>query len=549
MTTVFNRFSPITALTSALTSAPTAILLSFLLSLFCSPPLQALTAKLELEACQPKDGKPPLHGAQCGVLRVAENPRSLEGKTLTLNILRLPAIRDRGAQAVFILAGGPGQAASDLAPMLGYRFHHLQQNHDLVFVDQRGTGESNPLNCSIDEQALNLLEQQEKNRELQTRYQSCLAQTDSDLRYYTTPFAVADLEQVRQALGYQTISLWGASYGTRVGLEYLRRHPQVLHSAVLDGLTPVAIELPRYSDEDSSAALAAIFDRCRNAKPCHQAFPDLADNWLALLDSLASAPIEADLPHPRSQQIETLRLDQAVISGWVRFVLYFRDLTPLLPLAIDKASKGDFSLLYSMASQGSDGIEEGISTLMHMAVICAEDRQFSANMSTTTEPASTKSADSTNIKTTAELIRSDNLEQYQAICQVLPQGHNRAEFFLPVKSEVPTLLLSGTLDPATPPRWAELAAQSLSHSRHLIVDGAHHGVSALGCMPRLISEFFDQGDEHTLDTSCLEKIKPKAFFIDQAGPALSPAVKESGKPPVSDSLRQHDKLKQQDAHL
>jgi pimeloyl-ACP methyl ester carboxylesterase len=471
---------------------------------------------------------------------VAENPRSLEGKTLTLNILRLPAIRDRGAQAVFILAGGPGQAASDLAPMLGYRFHHLQQNHDLVFVDQRGTGESNPLNCSIDEQALNLLEQQEKNRELQTRYQSCLAQTDSDLRYYTTPFAVADLEQVRQALGYQTISLWGASYGTRVGLEYLRRHPQVLHSAVLDGLTPVAIALPRYSDEDSSAALAAIFDRCQHDQHCHQAFPDLADNWLALLDALASAPIEADLPHPRSQQIETLQLDQTVVSGWVRFILYSRDLTPLLPLAIDKASKGDFSLLYSMASQGSDGVEEGISTLMHMAVICAEDRQFSAHIST---------------KETTTLIRSDNLEQYQAICQVLPQGHTRAEFFLPVKSEVPTLLLSGTLDPATPPRWAELAAQGLSRSRHLIVDGAHHGVSALGCMPRLIGEFFDQGDEHTLDTTCLDKIKPKAFFIDAAGPALSPVVKASGKPPVSDSLRhhdtlkQHDKLKQQDAHL
>lgn len=471
----------------------------------------AQTNELTLGDCKREAGEVIIYEAQCGSLNVPENLQKEDGRVISLNIIRLPSVIDTGASPLFILAGGPGQAATNLAPVMKYRLQKIQRKHDLVFVDQRGTGKSNPLNCKLEDKLLQVLPDKERELYIADTYSKCIESFDADLNYYTTPFAVEDLERVRKALGYKQINLWGASYGTRVGLEYLRSFPDSVRSAVLDGVTPIAMQLPRYFDRDSSAALERLFERCDNSEQCKQAFGDLKTQWTSLLIKLEQQAVHAKLKHPRTLEIEEVHVSHELLSSWVRFTLYFREFAPILPLAIHRAAQGDFNMLYSVALQGSDGVNEGISAGMHMAVICAEDQQYS------------KHHPDKQVKTNAKantIINTESRAHYANICTLFPSGVVAKDYFQPVISDVPTLLLSGELDPATPPHWAELASQTLSNSLHLVAPGAHHGVTGLGCASSLISDFVQHADIHLLDTKCLGEIQAKPLFIDNAGPKM-----------------------------
>ena len=450
--------------------------------------------------------------AQCGTLEVSENPNaSSAANRITLNILRIPALGHTPSAPLFVIAGGPGQASTTLAKQIRYQFSRIHQNHDLVFVDQRGTGQSAPLNCDLTSIDTSLSFQGQQRQQI-NKLNECIKSYSADLNYYSTPYAVKDLESVRQALGYPKVNLWGASYGTRVILEYLRSYPQSVSRAVLDGVAPYEIELPRHVQTDTSLALTQIFSLCKEHAACSKAFPNLKVRWLNLVKRLQNDPINVTLSHPRTQEPQQLQIDHQVLSAWIRLGLYVRDLAPLIPLAMHAAIENDFTILYSFSTL-TEKLGKQISAGMQASVICMEDQQYGRYFKRETQ-------------STEPLVFLTELQGIQETCLHVPKGVLQEKDFAPIESNTPTLILSGKLDPATPPYWAERVKKHLPNSQHIIVPGGHHGVSGMGCMPDIINQFIRSKSFEALQTECINNIKPKPFFIDYSGPALLPPKSE-----------------------
>lgn len=459
--------------------------------------------------CTEDDTDNPVFGAECTSLSVLENPKGEQARKISLNIIRLPSIQETTKPPIFFIAGGPGQASTDLLDIFRLEFSKLLVNHDFVFVDQRGTGKSNPIHCEID-----LLPHTHKSpTELEAlnleRHRACLKDYDADLEFYTTPYAVSDLEDVRKHFGYEKIYLWGGSYGTRVVLEYLRSAESAIAGVILDGLAPYSIQLPHFVERDGSNALGQLFSICQNDTSCNQAFPDLEQSWLTVLQALKTSPKIETLVHPRTQKSHRVYIDDQVISGIVRTMLYSRAAAPILPLAIHNAASGDFSTLFSISAVGMDNMGDSISSGMQFAVLCAEDFHLSQQEKTNIEPFTRR----------LHLPPSSALKD---ICNLYPKSQLPAEYFSFANTKVPALVLSGKLDPVTPPVWGEAVANRLKNHRHIVVEGGHHIVSRAGCIPKIIRQFVKAPEKlQEIDAACVDLIKPPYFFIDNAGPELT----------------------------
>ena len=436
----------------------------------------------------------------CGTLTVPEDPTASAGETIALRVLVVPAVSPNPEpDPLFFLAGGPGQAASEVASTVMRAFDRIHKRRDLVFVDQRGTGASRPLRCpSIDH--LSLTEQLALDPVEQSA--ACLAALPADPKHYTTSIAMDDLDRVRQALGYETINLYGASYGTRAGLIYMRQHPDAVRTAILDGVAPVQMVLGLHFAEDGHAALQAVFDDCAADAACSGAFPSLQADFESLM---ASLPRSVSFEHARTGETSEMMLDADMVAAGVRGQLYLPTFSSLLPLAISDAVQGNFSPLLAQTVGFSEGLSDSVYDGMQMAVLCAEDVP--------------RLPEDTAPYTDGTFLGDAVIADLPAMCSGWPSGAPRLDADQPVRSEAPTLLLSGALDPVTPPRWAELAAETLPSSRHLIAPGAGHNVAPLGCVPRLMEAFLDAGSAAELETDCVDAITRPPFFIDFAGPA------------------------------
>src|SRR5690606_4668082 len=177
--------------------------------------------------------------ARCGWLTVPEDGNQPQGRSIRLHVAIIPALRlQPAADPLYIISGGPGQAASEMYLNMAPAFARIRRDRDIVVVDQRGTGRSQRLDCAFpDEQALTAAD------ELQQTTQQCIGSLPGDVRCYTTSIAVQDLDAVRAALGHARINLYGVSYGTRVAQHYMRRHPERVRSAILDGVVPADLPL------------------------------------------------------------------------------------------------------------------------------------------------------------------------------------------------------------------------------------------------------------------------------------------------------------------
>lgn len=479
----------------------TASLLAVLLLAGATPFSVAEAAELNLARCADNRGR-----GECGRLIVAENPRAPEGRSISLNIVRIPALATEPApDPVFVLVGGPGEAATDLRHRLPPLFRQLNRQRDIVLVDQRGTGESNPLDCEALNSADFGLPPQESLPGQSARMRECLDKFDADLRFYTTPFFADDLNAVRKALGYEKINLWGGSYGSRAALVYLRRHGASVRSVVLDSVAPFAIQLPLHALADADAALSRVLAHCKDLNPCAEAFGDLEERTRNLIRQLDATPRLLEIQHPVTHEPLSVHLDGQVLAGLIRLALYQREMSPLLPLSLDAASRNDFRPLMVLLAL-SEQVAEALSLGLQQTILCAEDIM---------RPWPELEARGESI------LQLDLLSHLKSQCEQWPRGILPEDYFQPVHSQVPVLLLSGALDPVTPPRWADVAAETLPNSRHLVVPGGHHIVSHLGCVREIALRFVKEAAHEGLAVSCLESIKPLPPFITPAGPAMN----------------------------
>lgn len=441
--------------------------------------------------------------ALCTTFMVPEDRAHPDGKKIGLHVAWLKARSSNPKpDALFFIAGGPGQASTEAYVQEAPAFDRIRSEHDVVLVDQRGTGGSNRMDCPKLDAGFD-----PSDAAIAKAAQDCLKQLPGDPRFYTTSVAVQDLDAVRAAMGYPSIDLYGISYGTRVALQYLRAYPDRSRSAVLDGVVPADLALGPDVSLDAQRALGLIFSRCDEDSACHKAFPDLAATFAGLQRDLSAHAVSVTLRDPLDGSPRTETLTWEKVAGAVRLMSYQSETASLLPLLIHQAgTQHDYAPLMATALIFTDAIQEGFAEGMSSSVLCTEDAPFMQ------QDAAHRAA----LKDT--YLGGATVDVMLKSCQVWPRGVIAADFKQPVKSDKPVLLLSGEDDPITPPANAERSAKTLSNSLSLVVPGQGHGNVFRGCMPRIVAAFVDAGSVKQLDTGCIKDTKPFPFFISFSGP-------------------------------
>ncbi len=473
------------------------------------PSALVLTALLGLVACH---NSPPAAGltpcrlpglereARCGTVEMPVDPDTPAGPKIGIHFAIVPALaRQTLPDPVFVFAGGPGQAGTRLAAQVVPILASLNHRRDLVFIDQRGTGASAGFNCEQDDKRLSGFDPGRQAQQLA----ACVKQSPIDPRQLATWIAVRDIDAVRARLGADKINLWGASYGTRAELEYLRQFPQHVRSAVLDGAAPPDMRLPVAIALDAEAALDALVKDCAASSTCARAYPDLARSIERLL-AAAGTGQTVRVADPMTGQPDTVPLSRELIAALLRLPLYSPALAAALPHAITQAAAGRYEALAALVAGVSGAVADNFSVGMHYAVVCSEDlpRITAADRQ----------------QALATRFGAAVLKTYEAACAALPTRPVPAEFYQVDASPVPVLLLSGGRDPATSPRHAEALARQLGLARHWVAPELGHGVSGQGCAPDLVARFIKQASFEGLAGDCLARIPAPLFFTPPERP-------------------------------
>lgn len=449
--------------------------------------------------------------AWCAPFAQAENRALPDGRRIAF---RLALIRSDAATVapdpLVLLAGGPGQAATESWSQVAGALALARRTRHVILLDQRGTGGSNALRCDeteVEGQGKDVVAAAQSHAvdaaAARTLAQRCLARIgdSADPAQYTTSAAVEDLEALRQALAVPALNLVGVSYGTRVAQQYARRYPQGVRSLVLDGVAPNDVVLGADFARSLDDALRARFALCDAEPACRERFGKVYDELYALRARLEEKPLPVSLRDPLTFAPLSTSLDADTFAGLVRLYAYAPETAALLPLAIHEAAAGNAAPLMGQASLITADLGATLTSGMGLSVICAEDADL-------LQPRAGESS---------LILGADFIEGLRAQCEVWPRGTRPPDFSAPLKSDVPSLLLSGQYDPVTPPRYGDQVAKGLSRSRHLVAPGQGHNVIGRGCLPRLVARFVDTLETDTLDAGCIADMGPTPFFLDYNG--------------------------------
>jgi pimeloyl-ACP methyl ester carboxylesterase len=441
--------------------------------------------------------------ARCGTLRVPIDREHPKAGSIDLKVAVVPALNRRSTAApLFLLAGGPGQSAMRVYVALSAAFARINRNHAIVLLDQRGTGSSNLQSCVYPE---DWQEPADPLPALRKATLECLAKLGPHARFYTTSIAVRDLDEVRAALGYDQIDLYGGSYGTRVAEHYMRRYPEHVHAVILDGVTYPQQAIGAETPQDAERTLNLIVARCLQTPDCAAVYPQLQDELNALLRQFGPQKVMVTIDDPNSGLPLEIEFNRRVLNTALRLLSYSSMQASLLPALIHEAAHGKLRPLAAQSVMNVRQLADQLATGMQYSVICSEDEPFFAGVD---RAAMAKTYQGTEMM--------DGLHE---ICRLWPKGPVDADMHAPLHSDIPTLLLSGEADPVTPPLDAERAADGLTRHRHLILKGEGHGQLATACMPTIAADFLDDVAPDKLDASCLDRHTPEPFFLSMTGPA------------------------------
>ena len=433
----------------------------------------------------------------CATYPVWENRETKRGRKIGLNIVILPALGpDKEKDPVFELSGGPGQAVTEDAGWFAQS--PLREKRDIVLVDQRGTGRSNPLRCSFYGEPVDFRLAAGDQFPVEA-VRKCRAELEkvADLSQYTTAAFADDLDEVRQWLGYERINLKGGSYGTDAAQVYWRRHAKSVRSVVLVGVANPKSFNPLGHAAAGQRALDLLVAECAAQPECRAAFPDPHADLKAMRE-LIEKGVTVTVTNTRTGEKEEVRPSWGLVAEGLRGLLY-GPVAGSVPLQIRKAAGRDLAPLVQRSIERRLGLMEGLYWGLTFSVTCAEDLPF----------------------ITEEMIRQGTagtylgdyrIRQQKAVCEVWPRGKATADDHELVRSDRPVLLISGERDPVTPPSSAEEASRYMANRLHVVVKrGSHSGGGE--CVEGLIRDFIDRGSVQGLDASCAEKMYGPVVFM------------------------------------
>jgi pimeloyl-ACP methyl ester carboxylesterase len=454
----------------------------------------------------------------CGYVTVPEERTNPHTKTIQLAVAVFHSTSPNPApDPVIFLQGGPGgQAVLLSADNYEALVKPFLSKRDFIAFDQRGTGISIPaLGCD----ELETVYKQDISGQIPASsrdyiytnaFRSChdaMTIGGIELNSYTTLASSDDLKDIVTALGYKQVDLYSASYGTRLALVTMRDHPGIVKSAVLDSVVPVEVKL---YDEDPiryNSALQAMFDGCVADTRCNAAYPDLKTVFWDLVDQLDAKPVVVTAPLPVGSNTE--KVDGGDLIGITLALLKTTRLIGYAPETIYKVKAGDFSSFVAMQSSlpyEFDGIDIGL----YISMMCHE--QILATTPVNLQAAMDSQRD------VGRYFRLPFFGDAQAMfntCKVwaaVPPtaGENDATV-----SDIPTLIIEGKYDPATPPIFGKQVAARLSHSYYMEFPNQGHTPTATdtsGCAFGTMLAFIDNPDQKP-DMNCLSAIKGVDFVI------------------------------------
>ncbi len=467
----------------------------------CGSPKPATQASLGFDDCRLKHLDTQ---ARCTLMEVPEDHAKPEGAKIKVHVAVIPALtRFPEKDPVFFFAGGPGQAASEIGNLVGSLFT-LRRNRDLVLVDQRGTGRSKTLTCEAGS-----LEPEKRNArdalidgfnaslaQMQREWKRCIETLKGNAATHRTDDYIADLELVRKALGYEKINVWGGSYGSRVALRYMKLHPSAIRTSVIDGVAPTSLRLPNDLLLNFDAQLRALTSACAQSVECAKAFPTLEKTLDTLLLSLRTTPRTVAVNHPSDGKPFNATITDVSFVMMLWPMLYLPETARLVPFVIEQANAGNYAPFAAMMSANDAG-DASIAIAQRIAVMCAEDMAGQTPLT------------NDRFGGVASL--------FFDFCKNFPYGKVAPEFFEPTKSDIPTLILSGALDPVTPPAQGDLAAKTLTQQKHITVAGLGHIVSPHSCVRRIVHKFVESGNIAEANDPCESELKlPRPLFYVNA---------------------------------
>jgi pimeloyl-ACP methyl ester carboxylesterase len=450
------------------------------------------------------DGKPMLPcrsagvDAVCGHLTVPEDRDDPDGPSIELSVTVIPAQDAVPAEdAVFFLAGGPGGAATESWANAPQLFPEIHAHRDIVLVDQRGTGGSHPL-VFEDLPETQGMSKAEIREYLEGWVDEAFGGLDGDARFYSSRVAADDLDDVRAALGYERVDLYGGSYGATLAQYYLRQHGQHVRAVVLDGGTLVDVPILELFPRNSQAALDAVLARCEADDACRAAYPDPAGDLSRAMTELSEHPVTTDVPDPTGTPVV---VDGNALAASVhRLILTNR--SGEVPRLIHLTAEGDLGPVIALILEAAREPDPG-SQAMFWTIMCSEPWA-------TFRPASV--AAFVGDSYFAEPVLQD-ARSYRFACGFVEPGVVMPEDREPVRSDVPVLLLNGSEDPQDPPANVADAATELPNSLEVVAPGQGHTVGHLGCLPAVVSAFVEAGTADGLDTTCVAGLDPPSFML------------------------------------
>ena len=407
----------------------------------------------------------------CGKREVLENRSAGTGRTIALNIVVLPATTDSVVDdALVFLAGGGVVPATRYARFLGTAVPKLRRHRDIVLVDQRGTGGSNPLTC--DRASLDTAMGLPPDERYLRYIAACRASlaTRADVRFYTTSLAMQDLDDVRSWLGYRALDLYSASYGTSAAATYVRRYPERVRTVVMHGVVPLDVPMQLDLARSAQETLDVVLDRCAADSACRAAFPDLRAELARVLAGNAGQPF------------------REALNGALAAVPSMQN----VPMMIHDVAAG------TSPSPGAPPAGEPAPLGVRLAILCSEG--LSHVDTSAIAPA------------TAGTFLGDFPVRFQLRwCDGWPTAPLPGDFRTPFRSATPALLLTGELDPVTPPAYADRVRGWFTNGTAIRLPHRSHSDTD-PCVSGLIEAFIVSGGAGP-DASCLTTTPPLSFRV------------------------------------
>jgi len=441
---------------------------------------------------------------------VYENRLSRSGRTLSLAVTEVDAAH-RSGRAVFWNPGGPGGADSQYVPAIAYghfakELRTLHDRYDLVFVDNRGTGDSGALECRNFYSALHperFFAQLFPDVEVR-RCRDRQAKK-ANLNLYTTDISVDDLDDVRSALGYAKIVLDGVSYGTMFFLDYARRHPTHVESLVLEGVAPPGLlVIPLEDAQGARTAMSDLIADCLRNALCHRQFPQFGEHFESLVHRFEAGPVHVFVRNYMTNRQQIVSLSREVFADELRATLYGNERAAYIPYIVEEAHRGDYAPLAELVEVAARSTATGTALGLNLSATCAEDIPFI----TEAEVA----------RTSAGSFEGDTrVRAQQRACRIWNVRRASPSFLRPVRSSVPTLMISGEEDPATPPGYGRDELRYLPNGVQIIIPHASHEVES-ECVDALIVTFIRSGYAKRLKASaCVGALRRPPFATSMKG--------------------------------